>query len=55
MKMPPPFDQPQPPFNHPCLLHRRQVIETAASIAIIRLGVAKFEPLPNELFKYDLR
>ncbi|KAL4420180.1 hypothetical protein ABPG77_008316 [Micractinium sp. CCAP 211/92] len=32
-----------------------QVIETAASIAIIRLGVAKFEPLPNELFKYDLR
>lgn len=33
----------------------RQVIETAASIAIIRLGVVKFEPLPEELFKYDIR
>lgn len=25
------------------------------SIAIIRLGVAKFEPLPADLFKYDFR
>lgn len=39
----------------PCPLRRHQVIETAVSIAIIRLGVAKFEPLPDELFKYDLR
>lgn len=31
-----------------------QVVETAVSLAIIRLGVAKFEPLPSELFKYDL-
>lgn len=32
-----------------------QVAETAVSIAIIRLGVARFEPLPPDLFKYDLR
>jgi hypothetical protein len=32
-----------------------QVAETAASLAIIRLGVSKFEPLPADLFKYDLR
>lgn len=32
-----------------------QVVETGVSLAIIRLGVAKFEPLPAELFKYDLR
>ena len=32
-----------------------QVAETAASIAVIRWNVAKFEPLPPELFKYDLR
>lgn len=31
-----------------------QVAETAVSIAIIRLGVARFEPLPPDLFKYDL-
>ena len=32
-----------------------QVVETAVSIAIIRLGVSKFEPLPKDLFKYDFR
>lgn len=32
-----------------------QVIETAVSIGIIRLGVAKFAPLPPGLFKYDFR
>ena len=32
-----------------------QVVETGVSLAIIRLGVAKFEPLPAELFKYDFR
>ena len=31
------------------------MVETAVSIAIIRLGVAKFEPLPADLFKYDFR
>ncbi|KAL4858773.1 Translation initiation factor IF-2 [Chlorella vulgaris] len=30
-----------------------QVAETGVSLAIIRLGVAKFEPLPPGLFKYD--
>lgn len=32
-----------------------QVAETAVSIAIIRLGVKKFEPLPKELFNYDFK
>lgn len=32
-----------------------QVVETAVSIGVIRLGVAKFAPLPPELFKYDFR
>jgi hypothetical protein len=32
-----------------------QVMETVVSIGVIRLGVAKFEPLPDELFKYDFR
>lgn len=32
-----------------------QVAETGVSLAIIRLGVAKFEPLPAGLFKYDFR
>jgi hypothetical protein len=32
-----------------------QIMETVVSIGVIRLGVAKFEPLPAELFKYDFR
>ena len=44
---PPPHHHPTPP--------RLQVAETAASIAVIRVGVAKFEPFSKDLFKYDLR
>lgn len=32
-----------------------QIVETAVTLAVVRLGVAKFEPLPADLFRYDFR